>query len=189
MHCKYDGPALLPGRFCFVGGRLRSDPHRHQNVAVFVFGVGILGAHLAGGLRILELETDLALVPESLEEVEDVDGVKADDDGVAGIGRIDGVFALAGLSGVGADFEFVALESEADGAGALVGELGDTLDGRGELAGPHDGKLGVVAWHHRLKVGKLAGELAGAEGAMADAEEERVLVVGEFDLIGIGGGE
>jgi hypothetical protein len=81
------------------------------------------------------------------------------------------------------------LEAHADGAGALVGELGDALDGGGELAGADDGELGVVARHDGLVVGELAGELAAAERAMADAEEERVLVVGEFDLFGFGVGE
>jgi hypothetical protein len=57
----------------------------------------------------------------------------------------------------------------------------------GELAGADDGELGVVARHDGLEVGELAGELAAAEGAMADAEEEGVLVVGEFDLLGVGG--
>jgi hypothetical protein len=166
-----------------------SDAHRHQDVAVLVLGVGIFGAHLAGGLRVLELEANFAFVAERLKKVEDVDGIEADDDGVARVGRVDGVFALSGLGGVGADFEFVAFEAKADGAGALVGKLGDALNGRGELAGADDGKLGVVARHDRLKVGELAGELAGAERAVADTEEECVLVVGKLDGLGLGGVE
>src|ERR1019366_4543122 len=104
-------------------------------------------------------------------------------------GRVDGVFALAGLGGTGADLEFVALQADADGAGTLVGELGDALDGRGELAGADYGEFGVVAGHDCFEVGELAGELAGAQRAMADAEEEGVLVVGELDLFGFGVGE
>ncbi len=84
------------------------------------------------------------------------------------------------------DFELVAFEAQADGAGALVGKLRDALDGRGQFTGAHHGELGVVARHHGLKVGELAGELARAQGAMADAEEQRVLVVGKLDLFGIG---
>ncbi len=76
------------------------------------------------------------------------------------IGRVDGVFALAGLSGVGADLELVVFKAHADGAGALVGELGHALNGGGELAGADDGELGVVARHDGFEVGELAGELA-----------------------------
>src|ERR1039458_3465574 len=69
----------------------RSNSHWHEDVAVLVLGVGILGAHLAGGLGILELQADFALVAEGFEEVENVDRVEADYDGVAGVGRVDGV--------------------------------------------------------------------------------------------------
>ena len=55
-----------------IGVVVGSDPHGHQDVAGRVFGVGVFGAHLAGGLRVLELEADLAFVSQSLEEVEDV---------------------------------------------------------------------------------------------------------------------
>jgi len=67
--------------------------------------------------------------------------------------------------------------------------MGDALDGRGKLAGADDSKLIVVAGHDGFEVGELAGELARAQRAMADAEEEGVLVVGEFDLFGLGVGE
>ena len=40
-----------------------------------------------------------------------------------------------------------------------------------------------------LVVGELAGELAAGEHAAADAEEERLLVVGELDGLGVGGVE
>jgi hypothetical protein len=36
-----------------------SDAHGHEDVAVFVF-VRVFGAHLAGGLGVLELEADFA---------------------------------------------------------------------------------------------------------------------------------
>ncbi len=101
-HRRHCGPALLPGRgvlllppFGWV-----SDAHRHEHVAVLVLGIGVLGAHLAGGLRVLELEAHFAFVAEGFEEVDDVGRVEADHDGVARVGRVDGVFALAGLGGV-----------------------------------------------------------------------------------------
>ncbi len=52
-----------------------------------------------------------------------------------------------------------------------------------------DDELGVVARQHGLVVGELAGELAAGEHAAADAEEERLLVVGELEGLGLGGAE
>ena len=177
MNCQIDNAAEMVRS---------SNAHGHQHVAVLVFGVGVFGAHLAGGLGVLEFEADFAFVAERLEEIEDVDGVEADDDGVTGVGRVDGVFALAGLSGVGADLELISFETQPDGARALVGELGHALDRRRQLAGSDYGELGVVARHHGFEVRELAGELARAQGAMADAEEERMFVVGELHFFGLG---
>ena len=50
-------------------------------------------------------------------------------------------------------------------------------------------ELVVVAGHDGFVVGELAGELAAGEDAVADAEEERVLVVGELDGFGLSGAE
>ena len=63
--------------------RCASYPHGHQHIAVLVLGFGILWAHLAGGLRVLEFEPHLACVIERLQEVENVAGVEAHDDGLA----------------------------------------------------------------------------------------------------------
>ena len=72
-----------------------SDAHGHEDVAVLVLGIGVFGAHLAGRLGVFELEPHFALVVEGFEEVEDVDRVESYDNGVADIGCVDGVFALA----------------------------------------------------------------------------------------------
>lgn len=140
-------------------------------------------------MAVFEFEADFAFVAEGLEEVEHVIGVEAYDDGVEGIRGFDGVFGLAGFVGLGADLELVLLELEADGVGALVGELGYAADGGAELSGANDGEASVVAGHDRFVVGELAGELARAQGAMTDAEEEPEIVVGEVDVLGLGGGE
>ena len=49
-----------------------------------------------------------------------------------------------------------------------------------------DDELVVVARQHGLVVGELAGELAAGEDAAADAEEERLLVVGKLERLGLG---
>jgi len=166
-----------------------SDAHGHQDVAVFVFGFWVFGAHLAGGLAVFEFEADFAFVTEGFEEVDHVVGVEADDDGVEGVGSFDAVFGLAGFVGLGADLELVLLETEADGVGAFIGELGDAADGGGELGGADDGEARVIAGHDGFVVGELAGELTARQGAVAYAEEEPEVVVGEFDVFGIGGSE
>ena len=110
-------------------GHPGSDAHGHEDVAVFDVVVGVFGAHLAGGLGVLELEADLAGVADGFEEVEQVLAVEADDQGVVVVGGLDGVLGLAGVGGAGGEFELVGFEADLDGAGALVGELGDALDG------------------------------------------------------------
>src|SRR6266700_856263 len=46
---------------CFISHGNGSDPHRHHDVTVLVFAIrGFVRAQLAGGLRILELEADIA---------------------------------------------------------------------------------------------------------------------------------
>ena len=52
--------------------RTISDAHGHENVAVAEVFVAVLGAHLAGGLGVLELEADFAGVADGLEEVDQV---------------------------------------------------------------------------------------------------------------------
>src|SRR4051812_44012529 len=117
----------------YVVGRCAaySNTHGHDDVAVFVVVAGVFGAHLARGLGVLELEADLAGVADGFEEVEHVGGVEADDQSVELIGRFDGVFGFAGLGGGAGDAEFVLLQAQLDGAGALVGELRHALDGAG----------------------------------------------------------
>ncbi len=106
-----------------------SDSHRHEDVPGLELGIGIFGAHLAGRLRVFELEPNFAFVAQRLEEVDDVGGVEAHQDRVAGVGRVDGVFALAGLGGTRTDLELVALEAEADRSGTLIGKLRHALNG------------------------------------------------------------
>ncbi len=87
----------------------------------------------------------------------------------------------------GRELELVLLEADLDGAGALVGELGDALDATHQVFAADDDELVVVARQDGLVVGELAGELAAGEHAAADAEEERLVVVGEVEGLGLGG--
>ncbi len=77
--------------------------------------------------------------------------------------------------------ELVLFEADLDGAGALVGELRDALDGTHQVFRADDDELVVVAREDGLVVGELAGELAAGEDAAADAEEEGLVVVGEVE--------
>ena len=79
------------------------------------------------------------------------------------------------------ELELVLLQANLDGARALVGKLRDALDGAHQVFAAHDDELVVVARQNGLVVGELPGELAAGEHAAADAEEERLLVVGELD--------
>ena len=168
-------PFLLPGWWPAI-----SDTHGHDDVAVFEVVGGIFGAHLAGGLGVLELKADLTGIAGGLEEVNEVGGIEADDEGVEGVGGFDDVFRLSGFCRGGGDLHFVLLETHLDGAGALVGELGDALNGTHEVFAANDGELVVVAWQDRFVIGKLAGELARGEGAVTDTEKEGVVIVGVF---------
>ena len=169
-----------------MGNNRSSNAHGHDDVAVFVFVGAVFGADLACGLRVLEFETDFAFVADGFEEIDQVGGVEAHDDGIEAVGRLDGVFGLTGLGGGGGDLQLVLLDAHLDGAGALVGELRDALDGRGEICAAHDYKFVVVARHDGFVVGELAGELAAGEDAMADAEEERRIVLGKLDDFSFG---
>ena len=95
-------PALdRPGasQSCPIGDRKLSDAHGHEDVAVLDVFVGVFGAHLAGGLGVLELQADFAGVADGLEEVDQVLAVEADDERVVVVGRLDGVFGFAGVGG------------------------------------------------------------------------------------------
>src|SRR5208283_2279867 len=142
--------------------------HGHEDVAVLdVFGA-VFGAHLAGGLGVLELQADLAGGADGLEEVDEVLAVEADDERVVVVRSLDGVFGLAGVSGGAGELELVLFEADLDGTGALVGELGDALDAAHQVLGADDDELVVVAREDGLVVGELAGELARGEHASAD---------------------
>ena len=106
--------------------------------------------------------------------------------GIEVVRGFDGVFGLAGVGGGGRNLQLVLFQAHLDGAGTLVGELGDALDRGHQVFAADDDELVVVARHHGLIVGELAGELAAGEHAVADAEEERVVVVGKFDCLGVG---
>ncbi len=166
-----------------------SDAHGHEDVAVLDVFVAVFGAHLAGGLGVLELEADFAGVADGFEEVDEVLGVEAYDEGVVVVGGFDGVFGFAGVGGLGGELELVLLEADLDGAGALVGELGDALDAAHEVFGADDDELVVVARQDGFVVWKLPGELAAGEDAAADLEEEGGVVVGELHGFGVGGAE
>src|ERR1035438_7287527 len=72
-----------------------SNPHGHDDVAILVV-VALGGAKLAGGLRIFQFEPDF-IGTGRLEEVDQVDGVEADGEGLAVVGGFDGILGLAGL--------------------------------------------------------------------------------------------
>ena len=96
------------------------------------------------------------------------------------------VFGLAGFGGGGGELQLALFEPEADGAGALVGELGYARDGRAEFVALDEDRLGDVFGQHGFVVGELAGELARGQQARADAEEERGFVFGEVDGLDVG---
>ena len=58
---------------------MTSNAHGHEDVAVFDVFVGVFGTHLAGGLGVLEFETDFALNAGGAEEVDQVVAVEAYD--------------------------------------------------------------------------------------------------------------
>src|SRR5450755_4113894 len=87
-------PAAAFGLAEGVHGR-SSDPHWHYDVAVLVF-FAFGGAHLAGGLGILEFELHVAAAG-GLEEVQKILRVEADRDHVAVVVDLDRVFGLARL--------------------------------------------------------------------------------------------
>ena len=144
---------------------------------------------MAGGLAVFEFEANFAFVAQGFEEVEHVTGVETYHQRVAGVGGFYAVFGFAGLVGLGCDLDFVLLHLDADGAAALIGELGYAADASGELGGAHDDEAGVVAGHDGFVVGELAGELAAGERAMADAEEEPEIVVGELYVFSFSGAQ
>ena len=134
-----------------------SDPHGHQDVAVLHVLVGVFGAHLAGGLRVLELQAHFAGVADGLQEVDQVLAVEADDERIVVVGRLDGVFGLAGVGGGDGELELVLLQADLDRSGALVGKLRYALDA--SPSGPptaDDDELVVVARQHGLVVRELA---------------------------------
>src|SRR4051812_44675969 len=59
----------------------RSDAHRHHDVAVLEV-TRLFRTHLAGRLRVLELESDFA-ARRRFQEIQQVAGVEADGDGLA----------------------------------------------------------------------------------------------------------
>ena len=123
------------------------------------------------------------------EEVDQVRAVEAYYQGVVVVGGFDDVFGLASVGGLGGEFELVLFEADLDGSGALVGELGYTLDAGHEVFRADDDELGVVAGEDGFVVGELAGELAAGEDAAAYFEEEGLVVVSELERGGVGGGE
>ena len=95
-----------------------SDPHGHNDVAVFVV-VAFGGAELAGGLGVFEFEADFAGAG-GFEEVDKILGVEADGQRLAGVGGFDGIFGLAGFRGGGGELEFAFFEAQADGTYAAT---------------------------------------------------------------------
>src|SRR5579871_1956576 len=162
-----------------------SDPHGHDDVAVLVI-VGAEGAELAGGLGVFEFEADVAGA-DGLEEVENIAGVEADGEAVAVVRGLEGIFGLASFGGGGGEFQLAFLQAQADGAGALIGELGDALDGGVEVVAVESGEFVVVLGKDGFEVGELAGELARGEQARADAEEEGGFVLGKVNAFDFGG--
>src|SRR5215813_7641348 len=70
----------------------RSDPHRHHNIAVFVFAVaGFIRPQLPCSLCIFELKTD---IPRShhLQELQEILRVESDHHGIACISSLNRIF-------------------------------------------------------------------------------------------------
>jgi hypothetical protein len=105
----------------------KSDAHGHDDVAVAVGFVGE-GAHLAGGLFVLELDADGA-IGGGCEEVKHVSGIETDGDGIAGIFLFDIFLGFAVLGAGSGNFDAFVGDRELDGVRALVGELRNAADG------------------------------------------------------------
>src|ERR1700752_1748422 len=80
----------------------KSDTHGHDYIAVAIAFVGE-GAHLAGGLFVLEFDADGA-VGGGGEEIEHVAGVEADGDVVALVILVDGFLGFAVFRAGGGNF-------------------------------------------------------------------------------------
>src|SRR6476646_6087136 len=107
-----------------------SDSHGHDDVAVLVV-LAVGGTELAGGLWILELEFYVA-GPDCLQEIQYVLRVEADRQGIALVAGLERVFRLTGFGGRSGELDFAFFQALADGERALVGELGNEGDGRGQ---------------------------------------------------------
>src|SRR5204862_541200 len=94
------------------------------------------------------------------------------------------VFGFAAFGGGGGKLQFAFLELDADGAGALVGELGHAGDGGAEVFAIYGDALAVVLGQDSFVVGELSGELARGQQARADAGGERGFIFGKVDCLG-----
>ena len=74
---------------------------------------------------------------------------------------------------------------QADGTRTVIGKLGDPFDGGFQFVlGQVHGK-GVLLGQYALIIGEVPGELAGEQEAIAELEEEVIVITGKSDL-GIG---
>jgi len=133
-----------------------SDAHGHDDVAVAIAFVGE-GAHLAGGLFVLELDADGAIGGGG-EKIEHVSGVEADRNRIAFVFLLDVFFRFAVFGARRGDFDAVTADGEFDCVRALIGKLRDALDGIAELAALDCDGLIVVARQDGLVIRELAGE-------------------------------
>src|ERR1700683_513224 len=99
----------------------RSNPHRHDDVAVIV-GFLAAGPHFAGAVRIFEQKADLRGGHRS-QKIEHVLGVESDLRGRSVKLRWNTLFALAGFRNRRMDLDLARSRAEADGSRPLVREL------------------------------------------------------------------
>lgn len=161
----------------------RSNTHGHDDVPIAILVIAVFRPHLACRLLVLELQPDLAFVSYGLEEVQHVGRIEADNQGIEVVRSLDRILRFAGIRRRRGDLELILFHADADGSGTLVGELGDTLDGSRELGSANHNELVVVPRHDGFVVRELTAELPAGQRTMADPEEERVLVVSEFQKL------
>src|SRR6202008_4331700 len=162
-----------------------SDAHGHDDVAVAVVFVSE-GTHLAGGLFVLELDTDGA-VGSGGKKIEHVAGVETDGDRIAVIFLLDRFLRFAIFGARSRNFHAFVRDRKLHGMRALISELGDAANGVAELGALESDRLRIVTRQNGLVIRELASENPRNQEAMADLEKEMAFVLRKFHVrIGAG---
>src|ERR1043166_4450301 len=99
-----------------------SNPHGHDHVSILVGHTVAHRAHFARALLILQIERD-PILGNCAKEVEEVLGIEPDFEVGTLVFAEHAFLALSGFDGGGEDAYLTIGELDANGAGALVGEL------------------------------------------------------------------